>query len=316
MGFLPEHALCMAPMVDLSHVAYRELIRAYSGCDLFYSEMLNSRMVPSEDPFTSPYLKWVNPRDLIFQIVGDDPTRMQKAAGKLDTYVPWGIDINMGCWLNKVVRHGWGVALMKNITLASQVVRAVREITPRPLSVKMRLGDSLDKDYLLDFVEMLTDSGVDFIVVHARTALDGMKRKARWEYIAFIKQHSKVPIIGNGDISSARHALDMFNQTGCNGVMIGRQALITPWIFRDIKSLLAGETAGAPPNLQQVILDLSFLIEKHFPPQTALKRMKTALPWLARNLTFGHFLSKVVSKAAGMDEIRSRLLQCFETGIS
>jgi len=316
MGLLPEHALCMAPMVDLSHVAYRELIRAYSGCDLFYSEMLNSRIVPSEDPSTSSYLKWINPRDLIFQIVGDDPIRMQTAAGKLEAYAPWGIDINMGCWLNKVVRHGWGVALMKNINLASQVVRAVRETTSRPLSVKMRLGNSLDKDYLRDFVAMLTDSGVDFIVIHARTALDGMKRKARWEYIAFIKQHSKVPIVGNGDITSAQHALDMFNETGCNGVMIGRQALITPWIFRDIKSLLAGETAGARPELQQVMFDLIFLTEKYFPPQTALKRLKTALPWLARNLTFGHFLSKTIFKAADMDEIRRRILQCFESGIS
>ncbi|HQG30279.1 MAG TPA: tRNA-dihydrouridine synthase, partial [Deltaproteobacteria bacterium] len=110
MHRLPKDALIMAPMVDLSHEAYRQLIRSFGGCDLFYSEMLNSRIVPGENPETSIYLKWSVKDDLIFQILGSEPKKMAQAALKLSGYSPWGIDVNMGCWLNKVTVHGWGAA--------------------------------------------------------------------------------------------------------------------------------------------------------------------------------------------------------------
>jgi tRNA-dihydrouridine synthase B len=313
---LPKPALFMAPMVDLSHVAYRELIRSFGGCDLFYSEMLNSRILPSDKPETSIYLRWAHSDDLIFQILGNDPDKMQQAALKLDTYNPWGIDINMGCWLKKVTVHGWGAALMKDMDRAREVVSAVRQATAKPVSVKLRIGYELDMKYLLDFAAMLEDTGTDFLVLHARTVLDGMSRKARWEYIAALKEHVSVPVIGNGDVSSAQDACSMMRQTGCDGVMIGRQALIQPWIFRDAKALFTGRQPDDVPKLKEVILALHALLERHFSPEVALKRFKTALFWLAQNLSFGHFLTKQGGRAKSMDEAKVCITNCFESGIS
>lgn len=305
----------MAPMVDLSHEAYRELVREFTGCDLFYSEMLNSRIVPTENREKSIYLRFSRTDDLILQLVGNDPERMRAAAERLDGFAPHGIDINMGCYLKKVTCHGWGVALMRDIELARRITAAVRTVTARPLSIKLRIGYALDTAYLLDFTAMLQEAGADRLVLHARTAQDGLRRQARWEYIAAVKERSRVPVVGNGDIKSPQDAVAMLRQTGCDGVMIGRQALAQPWIFRDIKALLAGAEIPTAPPMHAVMEHLSRLIETNFPPDIAIKRFKLAIPWLAMNLRFGHHLAKEINRAESLDEARVRLDMLFASGM-
>lgn len=312
----PKGSLFLAPMVDLSHEPYRQLIRSFGGCDLFYSEMLNSRIVPSESLRTSLYLRWSVIGDLVFQILGNDPDTMEKAAARLDGFNPCGIDINMGCRLNKVTVHGWGSALMKDMSRARDVLVAVRKaVKNRLLSVKMRIGYALDKHYLFDFASMLQEGGADFLVLHARTAGDGMLRKARWEYIAALKDHVAIPVVGNGDVKCPKDALEMMRQTGCDGVMIGRQALTTPWIFRDIKALASGAEVQEKPDLKDVILKLLDLIDAYFPPDAALKRFKTALFWPAQNFTFGHHLCREAGRAKSTAEAREIVRTCFEKGM-
>jgi tRNA-dihydrouridine synthase B len=316
MPLFPEHALFMAPMVDLSHVAYQDLVRSFTGCDLFYSEMLNARIVPGENPEKSVYLKWTRSDDLIFQLVGNDCEKMRESAAKLDGYAPFGIDMNMGCWLNKVTCHGWGAGLMKDPSRAQEVITTVRKAVKRPLSVKMRIGNSPDVKAMLEFSSMLVESGVDFLVLHARTIEDGMSRKAKWEYIAALKDHVKVPVVGNGDVRTAQDALDMFARTGCDGVMVGRQAVIQPWIFRDIKAVLAGKRPPLPPDLKDVMCDLHQLLMVHYTPDVALKRFKTAMVWLSLNLTFGHHLTKIVAREKTLEGARACIEHAFEQGIT
>jgi tRNA-dihydrouridine synthase B len=316
MPLFKKNALFMAPMVDLSHVACLDLIRSFTGCDLLYSEMLNARIVPCEKPGVSIYLKWSRLDDLIFQIAGNDAQKMQESAARLDGFGPFGVDINMGCWLKKVTCHGWGAGLMKDPSLAQGVVTAVRKVVKHSLSVKMRIGHSPDVKAMLEFAAMLVESGVDFIVLHARTVEDGMSRRAKWEYIGALNDALSVPVVGNGDVRSAQDALAMFRQTGCDGVMIGRQALIRPWIFRDIKALLAGGEPRNPPALIDVMLELHRLLMVHFTPDVALKKFKISLFWLSQNLTFGHHLCKNVGREKTMDGARACIEKAFEQGIT
>lgn len=311
-----KHALFMAPMVDLSHVAYQELVRSLGGCDYLYSEMLNARIVPGERPGTSVYLKWTALDTLIFQICGNDPAKMRESAAKLDGYGPFGIDVNMGCWLKKVTCHGWGAGLLKDIDRAREVLAAVRSVVHRPLSVKMRIGHTPDRKAMLDFADMLVDTGADFLVLHARTVEDGMSRKARWEYIAALKDHVKVPVVGNGDVKTPEDAVAMFRRTGCDGVMVGRQAVISPWIFRDIRDLLEGRDPQTAPALNGVMLELLRLVSVHFPPDVALKRFKTAVVWLSQNLTFGHHLSKTLGREKSLEGAKACIENAFAQGIT
>lgn len=317
MHRLPENALLTAPMVDLSHEPFRQLIRSYGGCDLFYSEMLNSRIVPTENPGTSLYLRWSTLHDLVFQLLGSDPDRMAQAAEKLVGYGPRGIDINMGCWLNKVTVHGWGAALMKDIPTAAKVLAAVRSVVAGiPLSVKIRIGYGPDMGYLLEFGSMLQEGGADFVVLHARTVPEGMNRKAKWEYIAALKDHLSIPVVGNGDVKTPHDAVAMLKETDCDGVMIGRQAVIEPWIFRDVRNLLAGRPPEGKPSLEDAILRLMDLLDGFFPPDVAMKRLKPALFWLSQNLMFGHHLAKEAGRAQDMMQARQVVKDIFVRGIS
>ncbi len=316
MPLLPQHALFMAPMVDLTHVAYQDLVRSLTGCDIFYSEMLNARIVPGENPATSVYLKWTRLDDLIFQITGNDTEKMQESAAKLEGYGPFGIDINMGCWLKKVTCHGWGAGLLKDPSRAREILSAVRRAVKKQLSVKMRIGYSPDVKAMLEFASMLVETGADMIVLHARTVQDGMSRRARWEYIAALKDNVQVPVVGNGDVKTAQDALDMFAATGCDGVMVGRQALVKPWIFRDIKALLGGADPQSPPALDEVMLKLLSLLMDHFTPDVALKRFKTAFFWLSQNLTFGHHLAKAVGREKTQEGITACIRHAFDQGIT
>jgi tRNA-dihydrouridine synthase B len=152
-------------------------------------------------------------------------------------------------------------------------------------------------------------------VLHARTVSDGMSRKAKWEYIAAVKDRVSIPVVGNGDVVRADDALSMVRQTGCDGVMIGRQAVIEPWIFRDIKSLASGAGLPERPDLEAVIMSLLDLLRLHFPPDVALKRFKTAVAWLGRNLTFGHHLAKEAGRAQDLSQAAQVISGNFEKGI-
>lgn len=315
MSLSKARALVMAPMVDASHVAYRELVRSFGGCDLFYSEMLNARIVPVERLGVSVYLKWARLDDLVFQIVGDDPDRMREAAARLDSLGPRGVDVNMGCWLKKVTCHGWGAALMKSARKAADVLTEVRKVVSRPLSVKMRIGYEPDASAMCEFASMLVDCGTDFIVLHARTVADGMTRPARWEYIAILKERLKVPVVGNGDVKSAHDAVAMFERTGCDGVMIGRKALVQPWIFRDARALMDKKEPPKPPPLDAVMLDLHRLLSVNFPQDVALKRFKTAMYWLCENLAFGHHLWRLVGREKTLEGAARCVREAFEQGI-
>lgn len=316
MTELPERPLALAPMVDLSHVALRELVRSFPGADLLYSEMLNSRMVPREKPQQSTYLRWARTDDLVFQVVGNDPERIAETVTRLDGFNPAGIDINMGCWLKKVTCHGWGVALMQDPELARTIITRIRACTTHPLSVKIRIGYEPDPVHLKEFGSMIQESGADRIVLHARTVADGLNRPPRWEYIALLKEHLSIPVMGNGGINSAADAVRMLTETGCDGVMVGRAAVKQPWIFRDIRDLLAGREPQPAPELEPVCLMFIDLLERHFDPVTAMKRFRVALPWLAANLTFAHHFVRQVKRAATTDEARALVRQTFADGIS
>lgn len=308
--------LMLAPMVDLSHVAYRELIRELGGCDLFYSEMLNARRLPLETPQNSVYLKWSCKDDLILQLIGNEPEKLARAAGQLDAYAPAGIDLNLGCWLKKITCHGWGVALMRELETSRQIITAMRPQINRPFSVKIRIGHEPDAAYLKDFILMLCGCGVDRVVLHARTVADGLNRPPRWEYLALAKAVCTVPLIGNGGIECAADAVRMLAETGCDGVMVGRAALVKPWIFRDIRNQLAGREPEPAPELRGVILELLERLEDHFDAVTAMKRLRTALPFLARNLNFGHHLVKEVGHAASPAEGRAIIEGCYAEGLT
>jgi tRNA-dihydrouridine synthase len=181
------------------------------------------------------------------QIFGSDPGIMAKAAYTLNSSGAAIIDINMGCPTPKITKNGEGCALMKNPRLAGEIIRTVANASDNPVTVKFRKGwDDSDLN-AVEFAKLAEDSGASAITVHGRTREQFYSGKADWSIIGQVKKAVSIPVIGNGDITCARNALDMFAETGCDAVMVGRGALGNPWIFREIGEAVT-TTDGPTPD--------------------------------------------------------------------
>jgi len=225
----------LAPMAELSHRALRELMESFdtSGADEYFTEMISAGALVSGGPFEHWYAdNGPRPEKLVYQVVGGDAGQLERALVLLDRKECLGIDINMGCSAPAITRTGAGVRWMADIDRAGALIHRLRPLTKRRLSVKLRTGLSDDFEYLVRFCRRLEEEGLDFITLHPRTAKEKFKRKARWNYVSALKKELRIPLAGNGDISSAEEMLS--RSAECDAVMIGRLAIRQPWIFADL----------------------------------------------------------------------------------
>ena len=210
-----------APLAGISDIVYRKLIREYGG----KNTLLTTEMISSEAIYQVPNSNIIkfepNEYPLSFQIVGHKPHLMAYAAKLLEDRASV-IDINCGCPVNKIVKGQDGSALMRNIPLAREIVRAVRNSIKIPLSVKFRLGWSQEEKNYIEFAKMLEDEGVDFITLHARTRAQMYSGSADWMEIKKLKDVVKIPVFANGDILTIDDVKKCVDITGCDGVSIGR----------------------------------------------------------------------------------------------
>ena len=296
--------LFLAPMTGLSHSAFRQLVAKFGGCGLFYTEMLSARALPFEAPAASSWLaRGPRERPIIYQLLVSHPEEVSPALATIHACGADGIDINMGCTAALIIKRGGGIALMREPARARAIVNAARRGTRLPLLAKVRLGWSLDWESFSDFCTMLQDGGVDAVVVHPRLKEDRLRRPARWDYIARTKELLRIPVIGNGDVESPAGAARMFQQTGCDAVMIGRAAVRQPWLFRDVAAALYGDTAIPPaPDPPAVFRDFLSLLDATLPAEYRLPLLRHFVVYFAQNYTFGHTLWRLVHNAKSVAE--------------
>ncbi len=251
-----NYPLCLAPMVGLSHVALRRLIQDYmpkNATTHWPTEMLNSRRVPSENLKTTPEtLRRDAENNLVPQILGNEEKAIHESVVRLvNEWGASGIDINMGCPVQKALKHNYGVSLMGDLDYAARVVEMTKVNATVPISVKLRaVGSEKSIPELIKFVQRLVDSGADFITLHPRTAEQKRRGQADWSQITELKKNIKVPIIGNGDIQVADDVLQMLNETKADKVMAGRALAARPWMVWQLGEKLNFEAPEAFAGLK------------------------------------------------------------------
>lgn len=234
-------------MVGMSHAPLRAVIREYlpkSAKTTWPTEMLNSRRIPKEE-LGSTAETGRNPVEtfLVPQILGNEEGPIRDSVKKL---VDWGadaIDINMGCPVQKALRHNYGVALMGDAKYAAEVVDMTVRHSSVPVSVKLRAGLQSDFEYLKNFALGLESAGASWLCLHPRTAEQKRRGRADWSQIKKLKSELKIPLVGNGDIQTADDVLLMIKETGCDMVMSGRALAAKPWLFWQL-----GEKLGMQPQ--------------------------------------------------------------------
>ena len=249
---LPElikSKVSLAPMAGITDYVLRSLVRKYSPNALLTTEMISSEFL-AQNVQTEITKLDDNHHPISYQICGHKPHLMKFSAEYLNQFADM-LDINMGCPVNKVVKGQDGSALMRNPRLAMDLVKAVKDGTDKPVSVKFRLGYTFDEMNFVEFGQQMQEAGADFITIHARTRSQFYSGEADWSKIKELKQNVDIPVFANGDITSVEKAVQCMEETGADGVAIGRGVLGDPTLIGRIEKYFATGEIVPEPTLDE-----------------------------------------------------------------
>ncbi len=248
-----DHPVALAPMEDVTDVGFRLVCKEF-GADIVYTEFISSEgLIRSARKSTQKLLIDDKERPVGIQIFGGDPAVMADAAKLAEDVGPDFIDINAGCWVPKVAQRGAGAGLLKDLVQMRAIIHSVKSSVSIPVTLKTRLGWDSNSITIFEVAKICADEGLSALTIHARTRDQHHDGEANWDWIRRTKEISELPIVGNGDIRTAQDAFDMFEFTGCDGIMVARGAVANPWIFREIKALMRGLPSATPVGMEERI---------------------------------------------------------------
>jgi nifR3 family TIM-barrel protein len=313
--------LFLAPMEDVTYKSFRRMCKKF-GADVMYTEFVSSEALIRNIKRTKQKMNLFEfDRPVAIQIYGHNIDSMVKAAQFAEEANPDFIDINFGCPMKKIVRHGAGAALLKDLPkmqkIAAEIVKAVK----LPVTAKTRLGWTEKDKPIMEATERLQDAGIQALAIHGRTRDQMYNGSADWTLIGEVKNNPriKIPIIGNGDINSGEGAKTFLDQTGVDALMIGRGVIGRPWLFKEVKHFLRTGTELPFPSVLEVvnilkeqlqmnlewreseragILTMRRQFAKYFPGLPNFRELKIQLLRAETNMEVNMVLDKIVANYA------------------
>jgi tRNA-dihydrouridine synthase B len=289
--------LILAPVAGHTDTLFRQAVKGLGGCGLVVSELVSTEGMTREQDQTLYLTRFdESERPISIQIFGSDPDRMARSAAMVQETGADIIDINLGCPVKKVVKQGGGSNLLRDLPLMEKIFKAVRKSAAIPLTVKIRSGWDRNSVNAVEVLKLAEECGVEALAIHGRSRCDMFSGCADWSVIARVKEHARIPIMGNGDVFAPQDAARMFRETGVDGVMIGRGVLTNPWLIRQCFDYWKGNEATLITLRARADFIIAFLRRIHLelPEPIALGKMKK----------MGGYLSKGISESA---HLRNRI---------
>lgn len=310
-----DNQVILAPMAGVTDLPFRLLCKE-QGAGLLCMEMVSAKAIYYNSKNTEELME-IRPEEgpVSLQLFGSDADIMAEMAKRIKERPFAILDINMGCPVPKVVGNGEGSALMKNPRLVEEIVSKVSRAIDKPVTVKLRKGFDEAHVNVVEIAQIAEAAGAAAVAVHGRTREQYYSGKADWDCIRAVKEAVRIPVIGNGDVVDAYSAKALLEETGCDGVMIGRGAQGNPWIFREVVSYL--ETGQIPerPGAGEV----KALIRRHADLQmqvkgeyTAVREMRKHLAWYTAGYPHSARYRQMINSMENMEELLAGLNQIFQ----
>lgn len=298
--------IALGPMAGVTDLPFRKLCKEM-GCGLMYTEMVSAKAILYNNKNTGELLRVdENERPIAVQLFGSDPDIMAEMAARIEEGPYDFIDINMGCPVPKIVGNGEGSALMKNPKLAGDIVAAMVKKCKKPITVKIRKGFDDENINAPEFAKVLEANGASAVAVHGRTREQYYTGNADWDIISKVKAAVNIPVIGNGDITAPVDAKKMIEQTGCDGVMIGRAARGNPWIFKEVSHYLAtGELIERPTldEVRKMILRHARMLVEYKGNFIGIREMRKHVSWYISGYPHSAAIRNQVNMVESIEEL-------------
>jgi tRNA-dihydrouridine synthase len=292
-------------MAGITHSAFRRLVADFRGAGALCTEMLSTTALVAENLTSSPFTRRrPSEGDVVYQVRFTGAEDIPVIIDTLKSIDPFAIDINLGCPAPEIRRTGGGAALFDDGERLGKILEDVRKHWQGPLFVKCRLGRNRDgwQTVFAERMRLFEGSGVDAVTVHPRFSDEKLKRRARWNLFPWIASLTRLPVIANGDIPGPGPALALLGDGGCRALMIGRMAVVKPWIFR--------EFSDGPLRVDygEVWTRAFNYITEDFRPEKAIGRVKEFSSYFAQNFVYGHQFFKAIQGSPDLAAIRTRAL--------
>ena len=308
--------LVLSPMAGVTDISFRRLLKARGGIGLTVSEFISVEGLTRNNPKSKRQMRFYeNERPFAVQIFGGQPERMRLAAEMAEEVGADILDVNCGCPAPKVVKHGGGSGLLRDLPRLEIILKEIKRAITIPLTIKIRAGYSDSTINAVETAKLAEDCGVEHIALHGRTKEQGYRGLANWDLVKQIKEVVSVPVSGSGDVNTIDEAFDRFRETACDGVLIGRGAMANPWIFRQIEDAMHGREPFQPTleDKRALLLEYFDMLREDMPQLAAIGRMKQLAGQFTRGLQGGALFRTTLYHSHSVTEILDRISEYFGT---